>query len=67
MKDLQDLMEAQRLPILIHEDKVVWEITPNGQFTIKLAYNLLFNKDHNPNSWRKVWISNLLTKINFFW
>ena len=66
VKYLEDLMEAQRLPILIHEDKFVWEITPNGQFTIKSAYNLLFNKDHNLASWRKVWINNLLPKINFF-
>ena len=66
VKDLEDLMEAQRLPILIQEDKVVWNITPNGQFTVKLAYNLLFNKDHSPESWHKVWISNLQPKINFF-
>ena len=66
LKDLEELMDSQRLPILIQEDKVVWDITPNGQFIVKSTYNLLFNKDPSPTSWRKVWISNLLPKINFF-
>ena len=67
LKDLEELMEAQRLPILIQEDKVVWDIISSGHFTIKSTYKIIFCKDLCPTTWQKVWINNLLPKINFFW
>ena len=66
LKELEELMEAQRLPILIQEDKMVWDLTPSGNFIVKLAYKHLLSKEFCPPIQHKVWISNLLPKINFF-
>ena len=46
---------------------MAWDLTLNGNFTIKSAYTLMFSKEQCPTTWSKVWISNLLPKINFFW
>ena len=46
---------------------MAWDLTPNGNFTIKSAYPFMFSKDPCPILWRKVWITNLIPKINFFW
>ena len=48
------------------EDKVVWDLTSSGKFTVKSTYKHLLSKDISPPIWRNVWISNLLPKINFF-
>ena len=67
LKELEVLLGAQRPPILIQEDTRVWDLTPIGNFTVKSAYKHLFSKVLCPPLWSKVWISNLLPKINFFW
>ena len=67
LKELEELIGAQRPPILIQEDTRVWELTSSGNFTVKLTYKNLFSKDLCTLLWSKVWISNLLPKINFFW
>ena len=46
---------------------MAWDLTPNGNFTVKFAYTFMFSKDPCPILWRKVWITSLIPKINFFW
>ena len=46
---------------------MAWDLTPNGNFTIKSTYTLMFNNESCPTMWSKVWITNLIPKINFFW
>ena len=67
IKELEELIKEQRLPLLPQEDFMAWDLTSNGNFTVKSAYTLLFNKELCPTTWSKVWISNLIPKINFFW
>ena len=46
---------------------MAWDLTPNGSFFVKSTYTFMFSKDPCPIVWRKVWITNLIPKINFFW
>ena len=41
LSELEELIGAQRLPILIQEDKVVWDLTSSGKFIVKLDYKHL--------------------------
>ena len=66
LMELEELIRAQRPPILIQEDTIVWYLTSSGNFTVKLAYKHLFSKELCPPPWSNILISNLLPKINFF-
>ena len=46
---------------------MAWDLTPSGSFIVKLAYTHIFSKDPSMILWSKVWITNLIPKINFFW
>ena len=51
LEELEEMMNAQRLSLLVQEDKVVWDKETNGQFFFKLAYTLLFGKIPCPTTW----------------
>ena len=46
---------------------MAWDLTPNENFTVKSSYTFMYNKELCPSLWSKVWITNLIPKINFFW
>ncbi|KAF7815287.1 Reverse transcriptase zinc-binding domain [Senna tora] len=53
------------------EDKLVWKITGNGDFTVKKAYEIMTNNAHNhgPPSfkWDQFWKLPLAKKVLLFW
>ena len=51
LEELEEMMNAQRLPLSIQEDKLVWDKASNGHFTIKLSYTHLFYNDLCPTTW----------------
>ncbi|XP_026410645.1 uncharacterized protein LOC113305867 [Papaver somniferum] len=62
--------------LLQSEDKLVWTRTKNGCFTVKYAYQDLYNlkyhngADHPPvantNLWKRIWILPLIPRIKLF-
>lgn len=67
LKELEKLIKEHRLPLLPQEDTTAWDLTPSGNFTVKSTYTFRFSKDPCPTLWLKVWITDLIPKINFFW
>lgn len=67
LEELDELLRTYRIPCSMQEDRLIWDKTVNGSFSIKSAYNQLFSNDPNPSNWGLVWNNNLLPKINFFW
>ena len=67
IKELEDLICNSLLPMPNQKDEVVWDRRTNGQFLIKFSYHLIFENDQITISWKKIWISQLLLKVNFFW
>lgn len=66
-EELQSLLKGIRIPYFTHTDKLVWTANPSGSFSVKSAYNLLVASFNDCYSWKEVWNSQLIPKINFFW
>lgn len=66
-KELQSLLKQIRIPYFTHTNKLVWTANPSGSFSVKSPYNLLVASFHDCCSWKEVWNSQLIHKINFFW
>lgn len=49
------------------QDRFLSGHTQNGEFSMKSAYNLLIKEVADMTCWIKVWNSQLIAKVNFFW
>ena len=48
-------------------DEFIWKATLDGEFLVKSAYKIMFDKSLEPNDWGNVWFNHLILKINIFW
>ena len=62
---LISFLQGKRL-IVGMEDKVLWNASKNGIFSVKSLYNTLDSGGAVPFPWRIIWIPCVHTKVGFF-
>ena len=65
MASLISFLQGKRL-IVGMEDKVLWNASKNGIFSVKSLYNTLDSGGAVPFPWRIIWSPCVLTKVGFF-
>ena len=66
IKELNSLLEEYRILGRDMNDEFIWKATSVGEFLVKSAYKLIFDKTLEPNDWGNVWFNHLISKINIF-
>ena len=67
IKELNSLLEEYMIPRRDMNDEFIWKVTSTGEFSVKSAYKLMFDKTLEPNDWGNVSFNHLVPKINIFW
>ncbi|RVW99076.1 Transposon TX1 uncharacterized 149 kDa protein [Vitis vinifera] len=62
---LLSVLQGKRLNVGM-EDKVVWNASKNGSFSVKSLYNTLDSGGAVPFPWRIIWSPCMPTKVGFF-
>ncbi|KAJ9680532.1 hypothetical protein PVL29_019761 [Vitis rotundifolia] len=65
VESLLRIIQGKRLNAEL-EDRMVWNVTKNGIFSVKSCFNSLDNSSAVPFPWRIIWSPFVPTKVGFF-
>ncbi|XP_059301845.1 uncharacterized protein LOC132053756 [Lycium ferocissimum] len=62
----QNIRDTIRIPIDWKDDDPCWILEPNGQFTVKSAWDFITKRENKVDNYCNIWEKDIPIKINFF-